>query len=52
MARVERTPANLASLSQQDPALSGDVSQLAFIVDNYVRPSVQVRKLRNGKLQP
>ena len=37
---------------QQEPALSGDGSKLAVIVDQRGRPTVQLRNLRGGDRLP
>jgi len=50
--RVQRLSDGLTSLSQQDPAVSGDGSKLALIVDKNGRPSVQLRDIRNSKTLP
>ena len=46
--RAQRAPGSLLQDQQQEPALSGDGSKLALIVDQRGRPTVQLKDLRGG----
>ena len=46
--RTQRAPGSLLAEQQQEPALSGDGSKLAVIVDQRGRPTVQLKDLRGG----
>ena len=46
--RTQRAPSSLLPEQQQEPALSGDGSKLAVIVDQRGRPTVQLKNLRGG----
>lgn len=50
--RTQRAPASLFPEQQQEPALSGDGSKLALIVDQRGRPTVQLKDLRGGGRLP
>ncbi len=49
---VQRIPNNdfSKSISQQQPALSGDGKILAFIIEHIGKPTVQLRNLRSGQV--
>ena len=49
---VDRLQGQFDQQNKQDPALSGDGTKLALIVDNNGKPTIQVRDLRNGKYLP
>jgi len=50
--RSQRAPGGLIDRQQQDPALSGNGQFLAVVVEQRGRPTVQLRDLRGGGLQP
>ena len=50
--RTQRAPGSLLPEQQQEPALSGDGSKLAVIVDQRGRPTVQLKDLRGGGRLP
>ncbi len=50
--RVDRLQGQFDIRNQEDPALSGDGTKLALIVDYKGRPTVELRDLRNGQILP
>ncbi|QNI56405.1 hypothetical protein SynBIOSE41_03940 [Synechococcus sp. BIOS-E4-1] len=49
---TQRAPGSLLAEQQQEPAISGDGSKLAVIVDQRGRPTVQLKDLRGGGRLP
>ena len=52
MSRVDRIQGKFVTQNQQDPAISGDGTKLALIVDYNGRPTIELRDLRNGQILP
>ena len=50
--RAQRAPGSLLPEQQQQPALSGNGTKLALIVDQRGRPTVQLKNLRGGGRLP
>ncbi len=48
--RVQRSPVGLLSSNQQEPALSGDGTKLALIVNRNGRPTVQLQEVKTGRI--